>query len=751
MTWSCDDAEVKPQTATTSAGTEMVSGDSTQVTQENFHPQSARLSSHGGSHEDECRSTAFSLCSSQGCTPRDPRWRDTQVRERLNTARLLRKAVEQQFQARSPPCKEWSGGILQKLRKRVAMTEGLIQNLLRRIEGTGALIRRVDQSLYLLSQNRQSLDGPIEICERRLLIRTQRPEEESVQDDFQQALEHEEQVLASGNKHLNAYIEAGNQLHEALQAAKIEMVEDLQFKKHALRLEKSALQFDPYHGRDRACVLPMVADKGEMQSSGKSEWKFGSTHRSLEPDGEEGASENVRRSARHTNELLTRTQKLEADAAKYLEDSVELLRRVKEKVQVAREGTNTCMQASISHHLEQKIELERGVADSQADIARMEALLQHMEKEIQSQQASLDDWEASPEISLERFDQRLPLAVQQDMRLSAMDRMQEQVHKAKSNVKTLSNKREQTQEILSRLKASKEDLQQHLRAKTVSWNLDLQCSKLAVSANCSKDETRSLLLTLQSKESLNVVPPASKLSDEAINLVRSRIKAAAYVGPNGQGIDVMFRRFDKDGSGSLDAREVRRALRRSLRIPATSVSDQQIFSLCALLDLDGSGAVDIAELVAFIGNESLEGPRGLLKEKLNTSLGKVSTSFDLDCFVSPRWKDTKDDSQRSSQRRRLPELSKSALDDLRSKIKAASYAGQFGSDMKALFSRFDRNGSGVLEVDEVRQALRRSRIPKTSISDEQISRLCAMVDTDGSGAISITELVEFVGQEPSGG
>ncbi|CAJ1452600.1 unnamed protein product [Effrenium voratum] len=210
------------------------------------------------------RSTAFSLCSSQGCTPRDPRWRDTQVRERLNTARLLRKAVEQQFQARSPPCKEWSGGILQKLRKRVAMTEGLIQNLLRRIEGTGALIRRVDQSLYLLSQNRQSLDGPIEICERRLLIRTQRPEEESVQDDFQQALEHEEQVLASGNKHLNAYIEAGNQLHEALQAAKIEMVEDLQFKKHALRLEKSALQFDPYHGRDRACVLPMVADKGEM-------------------------------------------------------------------------------------------------------------------------------------------------------------------------------------------------------------------------------------------------------------------------------------------------------------------------------------------------------------------------------------------------------------------------------------------------------------------------------------------------------
>eukprot|EP00913_Durusdinium_trenchii_P003813 g3530.t1 len=211
----------------------------------------------------------------------DVTWRDAQIRLRLDTARVLRKAVEQQFQARpKASMKDWAGtGLRQKLQKKVAATESLLRHLHTRIEGVGwtdlkhdifgteSMKRKVTQSVGHLEREQQSLEEPAIICERRLLIREQRPdgdtEEQSVggsQDDFQVALLQERCVLEQGHKMLSAYIDAGTELQEALQAAKSEMIDDVQFKRHALRLEKSALQFDPYHGRDRACVLPLVAE-----------------------------------------------------------------------------------------------------------------------------------------------------------------------------------------------------------------------------------------------------------------------------------------------------------------------------------------------------------------------------------------------------------------------------------------------------------------------------------------------------------
>ena len=50
----------------------------------------------------------------------------------------------------------------------------------------------------------------------------------------------------------------------------------------------------------------------------------------------------------------------------------------------------------------------------------------------------------------------------------------------------------------------------------------------------------------------------------------------------------------------LEVNEVKAALRRVLRIPATVVPDHQIEGFCAIVDTDFSGTVDIQELVGFI-------------------------------------------------------------------------------------------------------------------------------------------------------
>eukprot|EP00913_Durusdinium_trenchii_P003809 g3528.t1 len=180
--------------------------------------------------------------------------------------------------------------------------------------------------------------------------------------------------------------------------------------------------------------LPMSSSRCEGIISRKprredERWSFGATFLSLEKEdewSEENTSkESVQRSAYHTQELIGRTHELEENATKFVEDSVALLQRVKEKLQAAMDGTTSSMQMSINRLVQQKKELEKGLADSQEDIIRTERLLQHLQHEIHSQKASLDEWEAAPEISLDRLDQRLPLAVQQDIRQSAFERMQE--------------------------------------------------------------------------------------------------------------------------------------------------------------------------------------------------------------------------------------------------------------------------------------------------------------------------------------
>eukprot|EP00913_Durusdinium_trenchii_P003811 g3528.t3 len=326
----------------------------------------------------------------------------------------------------------------------------------------------------------------------------------------------------------------------------------------------------------------------------------------------------------------------------------------------------------------------------------------------------------------------------------------------------------------SQLREANAELREHLAAKTACWRIDLpgpQDAEPALWAVLSRsfgDTPRAQVS--KANDSLFVVPTPVRLSNRMLNTIRTKIKTAAYEGPRafrpqGHGFDVMFNRFDQDGSGSLTAREVRRALRRSLRIPEGTLSDQQIISLCAWLDIDGSGLVEIDDLVAFLSVEpQIEPPR--LKSTVELEGQASNRSFELDCFVTPRR------SQATQTRSKAPPLSKGLLSTLRSKMKAASYAGHLGCDLKALFSRFDHTGTGVLEEEQLRQVIRRAmrtsdvspgldmdsaklqlirRIAPSVISDAQIAKLCTMLDKEALGAIGIDTLVDFVSKDPERG
>eukprot|EP00931_Biecheleriopsis_adriatica_P087399 TRINITY_DN61881_c0_g1_i1.p1 TRINITY_DN61881_c0_g1~~TRINITY_DN61881_c0_g1_i1.p1 ORF type:complete len:850 (-),score=193.84 TRINITY_DN61881_c0_g1_i1:173-2722(-) len=753
-------------------------------------PQSAAAEPRWTSlFESEFNNTSFSRLSS--FETRDPTWRDAQVNEKLHTSRELRQKVRHQFRARPKPAENnWEGtGVAEKLKKRIAETEALVKLLGQRLEGTEFMIRRVNETLVVLSNKRELLEQPIAVCAKRIEIRGHRHDDELVQDEFQDALENEQRILQHSSKRLGDYIRAGKSLLDALEAGKKEVVTAMQFKKHVMRLERSALQFDPYHGRDRACVLPLVSDSSSSKQAVASddagndvlrpemqEFKFGATMKMVtessqsSPKASDKKQKNMLRSSEDTEELLQKTLDLEQSCSRFRVEADDLVLTVKRQVQLVSETTRACMMANANKLMAQKQDLEREVARSEEAIGKSKQLLDAIKEEISKQNSLAEEWSNNGDISVLSFDQRLPRPLQEEMRALAKGKLQEQAQLAERNIFSLESRCEEANALLFQLYKSHDQLIYNLENKTEAHNLDVCCMKVLInpkeddhaalsSVTKPSQQQASIFLDVNSIDGMLRTPKKlPTLDNKTLAMIRGKMRSAAYRGGSGTGFAEIFRKVDRDSSGCLEPEEVKRAIRCFFRIPKTSISDQQIASLCLALDADGSGSISINELVAFVSEESMAGKRAdNIKAKLMEDLGvdKVGgAAFELDCMTNNRSRLAKTISSAPSHTKtggakRGQALTREVIEKLRMKIKAASYTGHLGREVEATFSRYDIDGSGLLEADEVRMALRRAlRIPPSVISDDQIAKLCAMLDSDQSGAISIAEIVEFVGKDP---
>jgi hypothetical protein len=84
------------------------------------------------------------------------------------------------------------------------------------------------------------------------------------------------------------------------------------------------------------------------------------------------------------------------------------------------------------------------------------------------------------------------------------------------------------------------------------------------------------------------------------------------------------------------------------------------------------------------------------------------------------------------------------LAHVRTKMKSHSY-GMGGQDPRKLLKRFDRDGGGELDLKEFTALLRKGgHMTKREISDEELRQMFDSLDADGSGAVGIEELTDFV-------
>merc|ERR1712087_545887 len=88
---------------------------------------------------------------------------------------------------------------------------------------------------------------------------------------------------------------------------------------------------------------------------------------------------------------------------------------------------------------------------------------------------------------------------------------------------------------------------------------------------------------------------------------------------------------------------------------------------------------------------------------------------------------------------------KKISDDVARRVQSSLKNAISGSDPQTLFRKYDKDKNGTFEVQEFRRLIRvELKVPPAILRDDDINLLISALDDDGSGSLSIDELVDFV-------
>lgn len=98
----------------------------------------------------------------------------------------------------------------------------------------------------------------------------------------------------------------------------------------------------------------------------------------------------------------------------------------------------------------------------------------------------------------------------------------------------------------------------------------------------------------------------------------------------------------------------------------------------------------------------------------------------------------------SHRKRRPPVLSEEFIAEMKKKLQSVAYQA-LKQDLRLLFAQYDKDKSGELDLPEFTLAVRKGgKVPTSKIPDGDLKALFRAIDDDGSGGISINELIAFV-------
>jgi len=94
----------------------------------------------------------------------------------------------------------------------------------------------------------------------------------------------------------------------------------------------------------------------------------------------------------------------------------------------------------------------------------------------------------------------------------------------------------------------------------------------------------------------NEHPQAAKISEEVARRMQSQLQSAT----RGVSLRKIFGKYDTDRNGTLTSTELKKLIRKELRISTAVISDVDVENLAAALDGDRTGNISVEELLSFI-------------------------------------------------------------------------------------------------------------------------------------------------------
>eukprot|EP00927_Polykrikos_kofoidii_P032987 TRINITY_DN27954_c0_g1_i1.p1 TRINITY_DN27954_c0_g1~~TRINITY_DN27954_c0_g1_i1.p1 ORF type:complete len:1369 (-),score=259.62 TRINITY_DN27954_c0_g1_i1:327-4433(-) len=223
------------------------------------------------------------------------------------------------------------------------------------------------------------------------------------------------------------------------------------------------------------------------------------------------------------------------------------------------------------------------------------------------------------------------------------------------------------------------------------------------------------------------------LNEEVAEKILSRLRIASY-STTERTVDALIMKLDKHCTGMLSFEELRDALRKIIKIRTEDLSDRQLQKFCVSLEKGVSGCIDLQHFLLTLR---------LISERKAGRIAAAAASAAAGTSVKSKAKSATRDAGHIQKRRALD---KDMLDMIRKRLQAALYQYGGRAGIKAFLAKMDKDGSGELEEEEVRLAVRKMlKIPPSEISDEQIASLCyEHLDRDGSGTVDMDELLDFM-------
>ena len=202
----------------------------------------------------------------------------------------------------------------------------------------------------------------------------------------------------------------------------------------------------------------------------------------------------------------------------------------------------------------------------------------------------------------------------------------------------------------------------------------------------------------------------------------------------------LFRVYDTDGSGNLEWREFRSAIRHAAGIGEDKLSEADLRLLFRYVDLNDNGLVDVDEFETFLWiaeEEELFGPDASAAGGAGAGGAGGDAGANADADAADR--------AQAALRRPL-QWDPKGVEMVKRRLRSAAYVAG-GVQWAKLFRNMDSDGSGHLEWPEFLSGMRKhAKLAPRDIPDRDLRRMFMYVDRDCSGAVSVRELAAFVSE-----